>query len=128
MNSTYQVGHVGDSLHCGTLRGEIISALLELDCRIFEVAQPAGSIVPYHTHEETESVIVLNGIMQFNVEEELVLVNSGEIITIRAKAIHAAAPLDNKPAKLLLAFGNLTGSSGRTVDWDEEKDEDDLFA
>ena len=128
MNSTYQVGHVCDSLHCGTQRGEIISALMQLDCRIFEVAQPAGSIVTYHTHKETESVIVLNGVMQFNVEEDLVLVNSGEIITIRANAIHAAAPLDNKPAKLLLAFGNLTGSSGRTVDWDEEKDEDNLFA
>jgi quercetin dioxygenase-like cupin family protein len=101
---------------------------MELDCRIFEVAQPAGSIVTYHTHEETESVIVLNGVMQFNVEEELVLVNSGEMITIRAKAIHAAAPLDNKPAKLLIAFGSLTGITGRKVDWDEEKGEDDLFA
>lgn len=128
MNSLYRVGHVGNFLNCGTQRGEIISALVELNCRIFEVVQPAGSIVPYHTHEETESIIVLKGVMQFNVEEELVLVDSGEIITIRARAIHAAAPVNKEPAKLLLAFGGLTDASGRKVDSNEEKDEDDFIA
>jgi quercetin dioxygenase-like cupin family protein len=81
-------------------------------------------LVPYHTHEEEETLIVLDGRMQFNVEEELVLLQKGEMITIREGAIHAAASIDGKPAKILIAFG---GDRDGTVDeeyLDTEEDED----
>ena len=103
---------------------EIISALAERDYRVFEVEQPAGAFVPYHTHDEEEAVIVIEGRMQFNVEEELVLVQQGEVITIREEAIHSAAQIGEDKAKLLLAFPN-DGSDPPVIDLDWEGDEED---
>ena len=62
--------------------------------------------------------------MQFNVEEELVLVQQGEVITIREEAIHSAAQIGEEKAKLLLAFPN-DGSDPPVIDLDWEGDEED---
>ena len=112
---TYRVDDVAKVFQCEPEQEEIISALSERDFRIFEVEQPADALVPYHTHEEEERLIILDGRMQFNVEEDLVLLEKGEMITIREGAIHAAASIDGKPAKILIAFG-----SNQTEETDEE--------
>ena len=88
----YRLEDVATAYQCEPEQEEIISALAERDYRVFEVEQPAGAFVPYHTHDEEEAVIVIEGQMQFNVEEELVLVQQGEVITIREEAIHSARP------------------------------------
>ena len=90
---TYLVEEVAKAFGCEPEQEEIISALSERDFRIFEVEQPKDAMVPYHTHHEEEKLIVIDGRMQFNVEEELVLLEEGEMITIREGAIHAAAPV-----------------------------------
>ncbi len=123
----YRVEEVAKAFSCEPEQEEIISALAERDFRIFEVEQPKDAMVPYHTHDEEETLIVLGGRMQFNVEEEIVLLEKGEMITIREGAIHAAAPVDGKPAKMLIAFGG-DREGGESWDnretWDEEEDED----
>ncbi len=121
---TYRVDDVAKVFQCEPEQEEIISALSERDFRIFEVVQPADALVPYHTHEEDERLIILDGRMQFNVEEDLVLLEKGEMITIREGAIHAAASIDGKPAKILIAFG---GDQNEEIDeefLDAEEDED----
>ena len=94
----YLVEEVAKAFSCEPVQEEIIFALSERDYRIFEVEQPKDAMVPYHTHDEEEKLIVIDGRMQFNVEEELVLLEKGEMITIREGAIHAAAPVDGKSA------------------------------
>ena len=129
-NPAYRVEEVAKAFSCEPEQEEIISALAERDFRIFEVEQPKDAMVPYHTHDEEETLIVLGGRMQFNVEEELVLLEKGEMITIREGAIHAAAPVDGKPARMIIAFGGDreggAGSEGwdNIESWEEEEDED----
>ncbi|MCY3824952.1 MAG: cupin domain-containing protein [Nitrospinae bacterium] len=120
----YRLEDVAIAYQCEPEQEEIISALAERDYRVFEVEQPAGAFVPYHTHDEEEAVIVIEGQMQFNVEEELVLVQQGEVITIREEAIHSAAQIGEEKAKLLLAFPN-DGSDPPVIDLDWEGDEED---
>lgn len=124
----YRVEYVAEAFSCEPEQDEIVSALAERDFRIFEVEQPRGAMVPYHTHDEEERLIVLEGRMQFNVEEELVLIEGGEMITIREGAIHAAAPVDDKPAKMLIAFGGepegWSKDGGEPEGWAEDEDED----
>ncbi len=119
----YRVEDVATAFRCEPEQEEIISALAERDYRIFEVEQPPNAFVPYHTHNEEETIIVIDGEMQFNVEEELVRVEKGEMITIRDEAIHSAAPLGGRPARLLVAFGG-SRHSAREADWDGEEEDD----
>ena len=123
----YRLEDVAIAYQCEPEQEEIISALAERDYRVFEVEQPAGAFVPYHTHDEEEAVIVIEGQMQFNVEEELVLVQQGEVITIREEAIHSAAQIGEEKAKLLLAFPN-DGSDPPVIDldWEGDEEEDNL--
>jgi quercetin dioxygenase-like cupin family protein len=121
---TYRVEEVATAFSCEPVQDEIVSALSERDFRIFEVEQPKDAMVPYHTHDEEEKLIVLGGRMQFNVEEELVLLEEGEMITIREGAIHAAAPVDGKPAKLLIAFGGGGETESDNEGWDDDEGED----
>ncbi len=120
----YRLEDVAIAYQCESEQEEIIAALAERDYRVFEVEQPVGAFVPYHTHDEEEAVIVIEGQMQFNVEEELVLVQQGDVITIREEAIHSAAQVGEEKAKLLLAFPN-DGSDPPVIDLDWEGDEED---
>lgn len=127
MKAKYRVENVTLALQCEPEQDAIVSALVERDYRIFEVEQPAGAIVPYHTHDEEETIVVLAGRVQFNVEEELVLIEKGEMITIRAGAIHAAAPVDGDSARILLGFGSseFEPPQEKGVSWDEDDEDDD---
>jgi quercetin dioxygenase-like cupin family protein len=118
----YRIEDVATSLRCEPEPEEIVSALAERDYRIFEVEQPPGALVPYHAHEEEETIVVLDGRMQFNVEEELVPVRKGEMIIIRASAVHAAAPIGEKTAKLLIAFGGEKRPAAE-AGWEGEEDD-----
>ena len=120
----YRLEDVATAYQCEPEQEEIIYALAERDYRVFEVEQPAGAFVPYHTHHEEEAIIVIEGQMQFNVEEELVLVQQGEVITIREEAIHSAAQVGEEKTRLLLAFPN-DGSDPPVIDLDWEGDEED---
>lgn len=122
---TYRVEEVTKAFQCEPEQEEIISALSERDFRIFEVEQPADALVPYHTHEEEETLIVVDGRMQFNIEEELVLLEKGDMITIREGAIHAAASIGGKPAKILIAFGG--DRKGETDEEYLDADDDEDF-
>lgn len=123
----YRVEDIAAAYQCEPEQEEIISALAERDYRVFEVEQPAGAFVPYHAHREEEAVIVVEGRMQFNVEEELVLVQSGEVITIREEAIHSAAQVGEEKARLLLAFPNDAGDPPAIdLDWEGDEGDDDV--
>ena len=85
---------------------ELLATLTDFGYEIYEAEQPPGVIVPYHAHKKEESIIILEGKMRFNVEEELSVVESGQVITISANAIHSAATIEDESAKILIAFRN----------------------
>lgn len=119
----YRIENVISALGCGPEAEEIASILSEREYRIFEVEQPPGAFIPYHAHEEEEAIVVLDGRMQFNVEEELVPLRKGEMITIRAEAVHAAATVGRRAARLLIAFAQ-AAKPAPEPGWEAE-DEDD---
>ncbi|OGL61493.1 MAG: hypothetical protein A3J27_15815 [Candidatus Tectomicrobia bacterium RIFCSPLOWO2_12_FULL_69_37] len=118
----YRVEDVASALRCEPEPEEIVAALAERDYRIFEAEQPPGAFVPYHAHEEEETIIVLGGRMQFNVEEELVPVGKGEMIVIRAEAVHSAATVGGRTARLLIAFG-AEKRPAKEAGWEGEEDD-----
>ncbi|MFQ6110588.1 MAG: cupin domain-containing protein [Nitrospinota bacterium] len=103
----YEIHSLYEILECEPNREEIISALAERSCRVFEVIQPANALVPYHVHEEDEVIIMLEGQVKMNIEEDLIVIGLGDVLTIKAESIHSAMTMDEKPAKLLLAYGSI---------------------
>jgi quercetin dioxygenase-like cupin family protein len=100
----YSLDSIENLLHCEADPEEILSALAEQNLKVFGVVQPANVIIPYHTHDEEELLIVLEGRMKFIIEEEPVMVGVGEALTIAPHSIHLAVAVDDSPAKLLIAF------------------------
>ncbi len=105
-SSYYSLGTVQDLLDCDAEPEEILQAMSERDFKVFGAVQPPGVLVPYHTHEEEEWLVVLEGCMKFIIEEEPVMVEVGDVITISADAIHGAVAVGDEPAKILIAFRN----------------------
>lgn len=101
----YRLESLYGKLECGPQREDILSALSQWNYRVFEVEQPPDTLMPYHTHEEDEVLIILEGRLHLNIEEELVIIGVGDVLTIQAGTIHSAASLDGKPVRLLAAFG-----------------------
>ena len=102
----FKIQNTMEAFGCEEEEEEILVALTDFGYEIFEAEQPPGVIVPYHTHKREESIVLLEGKMQFNVEEELSVVESGQVITINANAIHSAATIEDQPSKILIAFKN----------------------
>ena len=100
----YSLGTVQEWLDCDTEPEEIVQAMSDLGFKLFGAVQPPGVLVPYHTHEQDEWLIVLEGWMKLIIEEELVMVEEGEVITISAHAVHGAVAVGDEPARILVAF------------------------
>ncbi|MFQ5692167.1 MAG: cupin domain-containing protein [Nitrospinota bacterium] len=106
VDAYYTLDTVQDWLECDAEPEEIVQAMSERDFKVFGAVQPPGVLVPYHAHEEDEWLIVLEGCMKLIIEEEPVMLDVGEVITISANAVHAAVAIGDEPAKILIAFKN----------------------
>ena len=91
-------------MDCETEPEEILQAMSVLGFKLFGAVQPPGVLIPYHTHEQDEWLIVLEGCMKLIIEEEFVLVEEGEVVTISAHAVHGAVAVGEEPARILVAF------------------------
>ncbi|MBI2880001.1 MAG: cupin domain-containing protein [Candidatus Tectomicrobia bacterium] len=106
VDAYYSLGTVQGWLDCDAEPEEIVQAMSERDFRVFGAVQPPGVLVPYHTHEEDEWLIVLEGCMKLIIEEEPVMLEVGEVISISANAVHGAVAVGDGPARVLIAFKN----------------------
>lgn len=74
---------------------QFLKELLLKDYKIFEVEQKAGQLIPYHTHNHKEIVILLEGRMRMIVEEDIIDLDEGDIVTIKPWAVHLSCfPFD----------------------------------
>ena len=82
---------------------KFIKELLLKEYKIYEVSQKRGDLVPYHCHNHKEIILLLEGKMRLIIEEDIIDIEAGEVLTIEAWAIHLACfPQDS--AKFFLCF------------------------
>ncbi|MCX7632670.1 MAG: AraC family ligand binding domain-containing protein [Turneriella sp.] len=70
---------------------KFLKNLLLRDYKIYEMQYEQGTLVPYHAHSFAETMLVLEGMVRMIIEEDIVDVYPGQIVTIQPFAIHLAA-------------------------------------
>lgn len=83
-----------------------IKKLLLQKYKVFEMENHNGDLVPYHTHPFPEMILVLDGKMRLIIEEDIVDVSAGELITIKPFAIHLASFPDEQSCRFYLLFSD----------------------
>ncbi len=68
-----------------------LKTLVENRHTVTEFANNPGDLLPYHSHRYAETLIVLNGNMRVIVEEEIIDLTVGDMLTIHPWAIHLLA-------------------------------------
>ena len=81
-----------------------VKELLLQGYKVFEVEQEKGDIIPYHSHSHKEIIIVSSGKLRMIVEENIIDLNEGEIITIEPWAIHLSCYPFEGGANFYLCF------------------------
>lgn len=122
-----QIQEVADFLQCATEPGEIADALSRHCHHVFEVEELPGSIIPYHSHSQEETVVVLEGVLRLNVEENLTVVEEGQIAVIRENAVHAYASVGKGPARVLIGLSSGSLPAKRETDPGSEPDGEEDF-
>ena len=104
-NSPYY--SIQDSTRIFGSEGEVIryiKGLLLDDFQIYEISQNQGELVPYHAHAHEEIILMLEGHMRLVIEEDIIDIKAGDLMTIEPWAIHLATFPDAKGAKFYLCF------------------------
>ena len=91
-------------LQCPFVAEEIAEALSSTCREVLDLREAPGTIIPYHSHPEDKTIVVLEGVLRLNVEERLTVVEEGDVAIIRANAIHAYASIGKNPARILIGL------------------------
>lgn len=83
---------------------KFLKSLLIKDYKIYEMHNEQGTLVPYHAHAFTETILCLEGTMRLIIEEDIVDVHPGQMVTIQPFAIHLAAFPNEGGARFYLLF------------------------
>jgi|GEM_PF-1679039 len=88
--------HSTDSLQTSDVTlFRILKELLLNDYKIYEMSQKQGDLIPYHSHAHKEILAVSEGNVRVIVEEDIVDLKKGDIITIKPWAVHLSCfPFD----------------------------------
>ena len=81
-----------------------IKGLLLKNYKIYEINQKKGELVPYHSHAHQEIILLLEGSMRLIIEEEIIDLQAGEMITIEPWAIHLASFPQDSGARFYLCY------------------------
>lgn len=102
MKPFYQIRNSGEVFRSEKDLSRFIKKLLLGDAKVFEIRHRKGDLVPYHAHKNTEMVLVLSGMVRLFIEEDIIDLKAGEMVTIEPYAIHLLAFPDNKGARFYL--------------------------
>ncbi|MBV6494067.1 MAG: hypothetical protein LDLANPLL_02093 [Turneriella sp.] len=81
-----------------------LKTLLIQDYKIYEMQNDQGTLVPYHAHAFSETIFVLEGMVRLIIEEDIVDIHPGQIVTISPFAIHLAAFPKEGGARFYMLF------------------------
>ena len=65
-------------LQCPFVAEEIAEALSSTCPEVLDLREAPGTIIPYHSHPEDKTIVVLEGVLRLNVEERLTVVEEGD--------------------------------------------------
>lgn len=83
---------------------KFLKTLLIKDYKIYEMQNEQGTMVPYHAHAFAETILVLEGMVRMIIEEDIVDLYPGQMVTIQPFAIHLAAFPNEGGARFYLLF------------------------
>ncbi len=83
---------------------KFLKTLLIKDYKIYEMQNEQGTLVPYHAHSFAETILVLEGMVRMIIEEDIVDLYPGQMVTIQPYAIHLAAFPNEGGARFYLLF------------------------
>ena len=83
---------------------KFIKGLLLKDFKVYEIAQKQGELVPYHAHAHEEMILMLEGEMRLVIEEEIIDIKEGDLLTIKPWSIHLASFPHEKGARFYLCY------------------------
>jgi mannose-6-phosphate isomerase-like protein (cupin superfamily) len=83
---------------------KFLKTLLIKDYKIYEMQNEQGTMVPYHAHAYAETILVLEGMVRMIIEEDIVDLYPGQLVTIQPFAIHLAAFPNEGGARFYLLF------------------------
>ncbi|MDH4263715.1 MAG: cupin domain-containing protein [Spirochaetia bacterium] len=88
MEKYYEV-HNSDSIFTPEVKlFRFLKELLLKDYKIYEMSQKQGDLIPYHTHAYKEIIVMAEGHMRMIIEEDLIDLKEGDIITVKPWAVH----------------------------------------
>jgi len=96
MDEFYEV-HNTDAIFSSDLKlFRFLKELLLKNYKIYEMNQNSGDLIPYHTHSHKEIIIITEGKMRMIIEEDIIDLKDGDVITIKPWAIHLSCfPFEN---------------------------------
>ncbi len=83
---------------------KFLKTLLIQEYKIYEMQNDQGSMVPYHAHAFAETILVLEGMVRMVIEEDIVDVHPGQIVTVKPFAVHLAAFPSEGGARFYLLY------------------------
>lgn len=84
---------------------KLIETLFDKGYTVYTITQKTNQIIPYHKHPTEEMVIVLRGKIRYVVEEEIIDLDEGDIIRVRANSVHSMIGIaEEGESNLLLVF------------------------
>lgn len=88
MEKYYEIHSTDSDITSETSMVRYLKELLLKDYKIYEMNQKSGDLIPYHTHNHEEIVIVSVGKLRMIVEEDIIDLQEGDAITIKPWAVH----------------------------------------
>ncbi|MDH4200765.1 MAG: cupin domain-containing protein [Spirochaetia bacterium] len=88
MESCYKISHSESILSSDIKLFGFLKELLLKDYKIYEMTQVGGDLIPYHAHSHEEILIIIEGGMRVIVEEDIINLKEGDMITIKSWAVH----------------------------------------
>lgn len=85
----YSKTTVETEFHRNATSDDILQTLVKKGYTVYGVEQKPNQLVPYHKHPSEEMAVVIEGIVRFIIEEEIVDVHAGELIRIAPESVHA---------------------------------------
>jgi len=91
MKSFYEIKKSSDLFASERELTRFLKRLLVGKAKIFEIRNRQGELVPYHAHQNTEILFVLEGRLRAIIEEDIVDLGPGDIAIIEPFSIHLVA-------------------------------------
>lgn len=88
MDGYYEVQHAESMFASDIKLFRFLKELLLKNYKIFEIYQKTGDLIPYHSHGHKEIIIIMQGQMRMIIEEDIIDLSEGDMITIQPWAVH----------------------------------------